>query len=59
MVQRKHVVRTYQPRKRQVFDDQQWPVDMALVVFGGFMIGSVLVYQRFDDPRWYASPGCQ
>ena len=56
MVQRKHVVRTYQPRKRQVFDDQQWPVDMALVVFGGFMIGSILVYQRFDDPRWYASP---
>ncbi len=56
MVQRKRVVRSYQPRQRQVFDDHQWPIDMALVVFGGFMVGSILVYQRFDDPRWYASP---
>ena len=56
MAQRKRVVRSYQPRQRQVFDDHQWPIDMALVVFGGFMVGSILVYQRFDDPRWYVSP---
>ncbi|MFP6604131.1 MAG: hypothetical protein VB862_16480, partial [Pirellulaceae bacterium] len=57
MDQRKRVVRSYKPpRQREVLDDHQWPIDMALVVFGGFMVGSILVYQRFDDPRWYASP---
>jgi len=57
MDQRKRVVRSYKPpRQREVFDDHQWPIDMALVVFGGFMVGSILIYQRFDDPRWYASP---
>ena len=45
MAERKRVVRSYQPRQRQVFDDYQWPIDMALVVLGGFLIGSILVYQ--------------
>jgi len=49
-------VRRYVPRRRVVFDEQQWPVNIVLVVLGGFLIGGILAYQRFDDPRWYASP---
>jgi hypothetical protein len=53
---RRTTVRRYVPRRRIVFDEQQWPVNIVLVVLGGFLIGGILAYQRFDDPRWYASP---
>ena len=53
---RRTTVRRYVPRKRVVFDEQQWPVNIVLVVLGGFLIGGIFAYQRFDDPRWYASP---
>ena len=53
---RRTTVRRYVPRRRVVFDEQQWPVNIVLVVLGGFLIGGILAYQRFDDPRWYASP---
>ena len=52
----KGTVRRYVPRRRVVFDEQQWPVNIVLVVLGGFLIGGIFAYQRFDDPRWYASP---
>ena len=56
MANKNRIVRKYKPAKRTTFDDFQWPVNMALVVLGGFLVGSILAYQRFDDPRWYASP---
>jgi len=37
------------------FDEQFWPVMLALFVLGGFMLGTVLTYLRFDDSRWYAN----
>jgi hypothetical protein len=49
-------VRKYKVAKRSTFDDLRWPVNMALVVLGGFLVGGILAYQRPDDPRWYASP---
>jgi len=56
MAKNRRTVRKYKPATRSTFDDYQWPVNMALVVLGGFLVGSILAYQRFDDPRWYASP---
>jgi len=56
MAKNRRIVRKYKPATRATFDDYQWPVNMALVVLGGFLVGSILAYQRFDDPRWYASP---
>ncbi|MFP6650435.1 MAG: hypothetical protein VB817_13285 [Pirellulaceae bacterium] len=56
MAKNRRIVRKYKAATRATFDDFQWPVNMALVVLGGFLVGSILAYQRFDDPRWYASP---
>ena len=56
MAKNRRIVRKYKPATRAIFDDYQWPVNMALIVLGGFLVGSILAYQRFDDPRWYASP---
>ena len=54
---RNKIVRRYVPRTRLVFDEQQWPVNIALVVLGGFLIGGIFAYQPFDpEAAWYASP---
>ena len=54
---RNKIVRRYVPRTRVVFDEQQWPVNIALVVLGGFLIGGIFAYQPFDpEAVWYASP---
>ncbi|MCA9174565.1 MAG: hypothetical protein KDB14_08765 [Planctomycetales bacterium] len=42
-------------RQRAYFDEQQWPVNLALFVLGGFLIGAAIAYQGFDEPRWYAN----
>lgn len=36
-------------------DALHWPVNVLLIVFGGFVLGVALAYQRFDDPIWYRS----
>jgi len=33
------------------FDDQLWPVNLALALLGGFSIGVTAAFLRFDDPR--------
>ena len=54
---RNKIVRRYVPRTRVVFDEQQWPVNIALVVLGGFLVGGIFAYQPFDpEAVWYASP---
>ena len=54
---RNKIVRRYIPRTRVVFDEQQWPVNIALVVLGGFLVGGIFAYQPFDpEAAWYASP---
>ncbi|GIW90813.1 MAG: hypothetical protein KatS3mg109_1245 [Pirellulaceae bacterium] len=39
----------------QRVDTTHWPVDLLLMVLGGFAVGTALAFQRFDDPVWYQS----
>ena len=42
MAKNRRTVRKYKPATRSTFDDYQWPVNMALVVLGGFLVGGVV-----------------
>lgn len=55
MAKIRRVIRKLKPTASQAFDDQLWPVLLALCVLGGFIMGSIIAYLRFDDPRWYAN----
>ena len=55
MAKTRRVIRKLKPPQYQPLDEQLWPVIVALVVLGGFTMGSLLAYLRFDDPRWYAN----
>ncbi len=55
MADRRHILRKIQPARYRRIDDQWWPLVVAMVVLGGFLVGSVLAYLRWDDPRWYAN----
>src|SRR5580698_390890 len=37
---------------RVTFDEQVWPINVALVVLAGFVAGSIVALSTFDDPRW-------
>src|SRR5262245_20595505 len=34
-------------------DGMHWPIDAALLVLGGFLIGIALSFLNFNDPTWY------
>jgi hypothetical protein len=55
MAKIRRTIRKLKPPRYQTLDEQLWPVIVALVVLGGFTMGSLLAYLRFDDPRWYAN----
>jgi len=55
MAKIRRIIRKLKPVASQSFDDQLWPVLLALCVLGGFIVGSIVAYLRFDDPRWYAN----
>ncbi len=57
MNRRRHVVRKLpdHPDKASL-DEQLWPVQAALVVLGGFLVGIVLSVCSFTDPVWYRHP---
>ena len=55
MAKIRRIIRKLKPPQYQPIDEQLWPVIVALVVLGGFTMGSLLAYLRFDDPRWYAN----
>ncbi|MCO6454758.1 MAG: hypothetical protein J5I93_05605, partial [Pirellulaceae bacterium] len=55
MAKIRRVIRKVSAERPQGFDEQLWPVDVALIVLGGFLIGVNLAYLRFDDSRWYAN----
>ena len=55
MAKIRRIIRKLKPPQYQPIDEQLWPVIVALVVLGGFTLGSLLAYLRFDDPRWYAN----
>lgn len=35
------------------FDEELWPVNVALVVLAGFVAGAIIAVSRFDDPRFF------
>ena len=55
MARIRRIIRKLKPPQYQPIDEQLWPVIVALVVLGGFTMGSLLAYLRYDDPRWYAN----
>ena len=57
MASRKRSVRSVRSRAVEIFDDQFWPVFVALIVLGAFLTGIVLAGQKFNDPRLYANAG--
>ncbi|HUG70567.1 MAG TPA: prenyltransferase/squalene oxidase repeat-containing protein [Pirellulaceae bacterium] len=55
MAKLRRVIRKTKQPTEAAFDDQFWPVMLALFVLGGFLVGTVLAYLRFDEGRWYAN----
>ena len=55
MAKTRRIIRKQHTVGPHAFDDQLWPVLLALTVLTGFVIGALTVYLRFDDPRWYAN----
>ena len=33
------------------FDEQLWPINVAIVILAGFVAGIVIAYSSFDDPH--------
>jgi hypothetical protein len=55
MAKTRRIIRKLKLPVGHAFDDQLWPVILALCVLAGFAMGTILAYLRFDDPRWYAN----
>src|SRR5947208_3728330 len=51
----RRVVRKVSPSGGQYFDEQLWPIDIALVVLGSFLIGLALAYLPLIGAPWYAT----
>lgn len=55
MAKIRRVVRKVKQPAGSSFDEQFWPVMLALFVFGGLLEGTVLAYLHFGDARWFAN----
>ena len=55
MAKIRRVLRRVEPRGARFFDEQLWPVQIALVVLGGFLMGVAAAYGRFSGVPWYAT----
>jgi hypothetical protein len=53
MAKIRRVIRKVMPAAGAAFDDQLWPVYVALLVLGGFLVGVDLAYLRFNDLRFF------
>ncbi|MDA1050628.1 MAG: hypothetical protein O3C40_09120 [Planctomycetota bacterium] len=51
---RRIIRKTKQPTEAS-FDEQFWPVMLALFVLGGFLVGTVLAYLPFEDVPWFGN----
>ena len=48
MAKSRRIIRKVPKAQDTAFDDQMWPVDVALIILGAFLAGAVLAYLRFD-----------
>lgn len=55
MAKLRRVVRKVPRRVGAYFDEQLWPIYIALVVLGGFSMGVSAAYLRFSGVPWYAN----
>ena len=55
MAKIRRIIRKTKSPAESPFDEQMWPLILALFVLGGFMAGTVLAYLSFEDKRWYAN----
>lgn len=55
MAKSRRVIRRIKPAGHAAFDEQFWPVILAVFVLGGFLMGTVLAYLKFQDTPWYAN----
>lgn len=51
----RRVIRKQKLTRTEPFEEQLWPIQLALVLLGGFLIGLILAYLRFNDLRWWAN----
>src|SRR5438445_6449183 len=51
----RRVVRQTAPSGGPYFDEQLWPIDIALVVLGSFLIGLAIAYLPLSDAPWFAT----
>src|SRR5262245_1018687 len=47
----RRIVRKIEPAHAITFDDQLWPINVALLVLAGFVAGCIIALSSFDDPR--------
>ncbi|MCU0980122.1 MAG: hypothetical protein MUF25_13290, partial [Pirellulaceae bacterium] len=55
MAKTRRIIRRLKLPAGRTFDDQLWPIVLALCVLAGFVMGSVLARLRLDDPRWHVN----
>src|SRR4051794_24865572 len=53
MARIRRVVRKVPPSEAHYFDEQLWPVFIALVVLGAFLMGVSLAYLPLTGAAWY------
>ncbi len=51
----RHVVRRLEPAERLEFDEQLWPVNLALMLACGCVAGMIWAIGDFQTPVWYES----
>lgn len=49
------LIRKLQPKGPRSFDEQTWPIYVAIVVLCGYLCGVVISVLKFNDPRWHAN----
>lgn len=55
MAKIRRVIRKVQKAGGEYFDEQIWPIYIALVVLGAFLMGISAAYLKFSGVPWYAS----
>ena len=55
MAKIRRVIRKTKPAAKTPFDEQLWPVILAMFLLAGFMVGTVLASLDFNAPRWFAN----
>jgi hypothetical protein len=53
MAKARRIIRKVDPGGGRYFDEQQWPVTIALVILGAFLVGVTLAYRPLIGSPWY------